>query len=78
MKKHLSLKMRGEVRLLKKFMKGIGVYGAEIKTGGFSGYLCELFVLHYGSFVKTLEAFARHKQRIVVDIEGHYKNRKTK
>jgi tRNA nucleotidyltransferase (CCA-adding enzyme) len=76
-RKHLSLKMRGEVRLLKKFTKGIGVYGAEIKTGGFSGYLCELLVLHYGSFVKTLEALARQRQRIVVDIEGHYGKRES-
>jgi len=74
MKKHLGPKMRCQVRLLKKFMKGIGVYGAEIKTGGFSGYLCELLILQYGSFVKTLEAFARHRQRIVVDIEEHYRN----
>jgi len=77
MRKHLSLKMRGEVRLLKKFLKGIGVYGAEIKTGGFSGYLCELLVLHYGSFVRTLEALGRHRQRIVVDIEGHYRKRES-
>ena len=35
----------GEVRLLKRFMKGVGVYGAEIKVGGFSGYLCELLIL---------------------------------
>lgn len=77
MRKHLSLKMRGEVRLLKKFMKGIGVYGAEIKTGGFSGYLCELLVLHYGAFVKTLEALGRHRERIVVDIEGHYRKRES-
>jgi tRNA nucleotidyltransferase (CCA-adding enzyme) len=76
-RKHLSLKMRGEVRLLKKFMKGIGVYGAEIKTGGFSGYLCELLVLHYGSFVKTLEALRRQRQRVVVDIEGYYGKRKS-
>ncbi len=61
MKKHLTAKMRSEVRLLKKFMKGTGVYGAEIKVGGFSGYLCELLILHYRTFVKTLEAFARHK-----------------
>jgi tRNA nucleotidyltransferase (CCA-adding enzyme) len=74
MKKHLGPKMRCQVRLLKKFMKGIGVYGAEIKTGGFSGYLCELLILQYGSFVKTLEAFARHRQRMVVDIEEHYRN----
>ncbi|MCK4320833.1 nucleotidyltransferase domain-containing protein, partial [Candidatus Bathyarchaeota archaeon] len=42
MKPLLDETMRGEIRLLKKFMKGIGVYGAEIKIGGFSGYLCEL------------------------------------
>jgi len=75
MKKHLDVQMLGEVRLLKKFMKGIGVYGAEIKIGGFSGYLCELLILHYGSFVDTLEAFARHKQGIVIDIEDYYRNR---
>ena len=75
MKEHLTAKMRGEVRLLKKFMKGIGVYGAEIKVGGFSGYLCELLILHYESFLKALEAFASHKQRIVVDIENRYEGR---
>ena len=74
-KKQMSPRMRSEVRLLKKFMKGIGVYGAEIKTGGFSGYLCELLVLHYGSFVKTLESLAQRRQRIVVDMERHYGNR---
>jgi tRNA nucleotidyltransferase (CCA-adding enzyme) len=74
-KKHLNEQMRGEVRLLKKFMKGIGVYGAEIKIGGFSGYLCELLILHYKFFVKTLEAFARHKKRITIDIENQYEGR---
>jgi tRNA nucleotidyltransferase (CCA-adding enzyme) len=77
MKKHLAVKMRGEVRLLKKFMKGIGVYGAEIKVGGFSGYLCELLILHYKTFVRTLEAFAKHRQRIIVDVEHHYENRES-
>ncbi|MEM1589493.1 MAG: CCA tRNA nucleotidyltransferase [Candidatus Bathyarchaeia archaeon] len=74
-KKCLKPQMRGEVRLLKKFMKGIGVYGAEIKVGGFSGYLCELLVIHYGSFLEVLRAFAHHKQRIVVDIENYYRDR---
>ena len=36
----LDERLRSEIRLLKRFMKGIGVYGAEIKVGGFSGYLC--------------------------------------
>ena len=74
-KKRLTPKMRDEVRLLKKFMKGIGVYGAEIKVGGFSGYLCELLIIYYGSFLEVLKAFAKHKQRVVVDIESHYKGR---
>ncbi|MGB9676699.1 MAG: CCA tRNA nucleotidyltransferase, partial [Candidatus Bathyarchaeales archaeon] len=74
-KKHLSAEMRDEVRLLKKFMKGIGVYGAEIKIGGFSGYLCELLILHYKSFIDTLKAFAEAKQRLVIDIENYYGER---
>jgi len=74
-KKHLRDQMKGEVRLLKKFMKGIGVYGAEIKVGGFSGYLCELLILRYKSFVNALKVFAQHKKRIVIDIEGYYQGR---
>ncbi len=74
-RKCLSKQLQDDVRLLKKFMKGIGVYGAEIKVGGFSGYLCELLVLHYGGFVDVLKTFAQHRQRIVVDIEGYYSGR---
>ena len=72
---HLSNEMRSDVRLLKRFMKGVGVYGAEIKVGGFSGYLCELLALHYGSFVAVLKAFAGYRHRIEVDIEGSYNGR---
>jgi tRNA nucleotidyltransferase (CCA-adding enzyme) len=71
----LNEKMRDDVRLLKKFMKGIGSYGAEIKIGGFSGYLCELIVLHYGSFGAALKAFAGYNKRIEIDIEGYYSER---
>jgi len=71
-KKRLGRQMQGEVRLLKKFMKGIGVYGAEIKIGGFSGYLCELLIIHYKSFLKVLEYFAQYQNRMIVDIENYY------
>jgi tRNA nucleotidyltransferase (CCA-adding enzyme) len=74
-KGHLSKEMRGEVRLLKKFMQGVDVYGAELKVGGFSGYLCELLILKYGSFAKTLQAFANYNRRVVIDIEGFYADR---
>jgi tRNA nucleotidyltransferase (CCA-adding enzyme) len=72
---HLPKELRDEVRLLKKFMQGIGVYGAEIKIGGFSGYLCELLIMKYGSFNKVIEAFADYSKRIVIDIEGVYNER---
>jgi len=75
MKSHLNKTLRDEVRLLKKFMQGIGVYGAEIKTGGFSGYLCELLILHYESFTATLQAFAQYTRRMVIDIENYYADR---
>jgi tRNA nucleotidyltransferase (CCA-adding enzyme) len=74
-KRHLNKTLRNEVRLLKKFLQGTKIYGAEIKTGGFSGYLCELLILNYKSFTETLRAFARYTQRITIDIEGYYAGR---
>jgi tRNA nucleotidyltransferase (CCA-adding enzyme) len=71
----LNKKLRGEVRLLKQFMKGIGVYGAEIKVGGFSGVVCELLVLNYKSFADVLKASADFKARQVIDYTGFYKGK---
>lgn len=51
-----------DVRLLKQFLRGIGCYGAEAKVEGFSGYLCELLLIKYGSFEGVLKA-ARKWQR---------------
>lgn len=73
---HLGKDLRGEVRLLKRFMQGTGVYGAEIKVGGFSGYLCELLIMKYGAFAQTIRAFAQYNRRVVIDIEGFYADRK--
>jgi len=70
---HLNQEIRNEVRLLKRFMHGTGTYGAEIKVGGFSGYLCEILILYYGSFYKTLKAASRWRKRQVIDIERYYK-----
>jgi tRNA nucleotidyltransferase (CCA-adding enzyme) len=75
LKKRLTESLRGEVRLLKKFLKGIDAYGAEIKTGGFSGYLCELLIINHKSFIDTLRAFADYVHRIAIDIEGYYASR---
>ncbi|MGI6472078.1 MAG: CCA tRNA nucleotidyltransferase [Candidatus Methanomethylophilaceae archaeon] len=61
---------RTHIRLLKKFMKGISVYGAEPDVRGFSGYLCELMIIKYGGFGKAIEAVSDWKEGTVVEIEG--------
>ncbi len=53
-KENLNLELQDEVRLLKAFMKGIGIYSAEARVLGFSGYLCELLIIKYGGFQKLL------------------------
>ncbi|MCL5983984.1 MAG: CCA tRNA nucleotidyltransferase, partial [Candidatus Thermoplasmatota archaeon] len=50
---------RSEVRLLKRFLRSLGVYGAEVVTEGFSGYLTELLVLRSGSFRGALREAAQ-------------------
>jgi tRNA nucleotidyltransferase (CCA-adding enzyme) len=67
------LEKPNEVRLLKHFCKRIGVYGAEIATHGFSGYLCELLVLKYGSFQRVLEEATNWKRGHHIDVEAHAK-----
>lgn len=47
--------LRNEVRLLKQFMKGVGVYSSEQKIQGFAGYLCELLIINYKSFENVLK-----------------------
>jgi len=74
-KERLKGEARREVLLLKQFMHGVGAYGAEVKVGGFSGYLCELLIIHYGSFLETLRAASRWKKDIVLDPVGHYRGR---
>ncbi len=74
-KEKLSLELRDEARLLKRFFKGIGVYGAEIKTRGFSGFLVELLAYSFGGFVKTLEALRDFKPPLILDPGGLYENR---
>ena len=69
----LEGKMKDDVRLLKRFMKGIGAYGAEIKVHGFSGYLCELLVLFYGSFLGVLRGSLGWRPfSTVLDLENYY------
>ena len=60
-----------EVLLLKQFMRGCGVYGSELRTQGFSGYLTELLIIHYGSFENTVRAASSWKPGEKIDIMQH-------
>jgi tRNA nucleotidyltransferase (CCA-adding enzyme) len=71
--KKLSLKLSDEVRLLKQFLKVNEMYGADAKILGFSGYVCELLIIKYRSFVKFLKASLEWKPGEVIDIEKFYK-----
>ncbi|WP_336336540.1 CCA tRNA nucleotidyltransferase [Haloarcula brevis] len=61
----------GEVRVAKQFLKGIGVYGSDLRTRGFSGYLTELLVLEFGGFRGFVEAAADWHPPVRLDPEGH-------
>ena len=75
MTQHLTAQQRDEVRLLKAFLRGIGSYGADIKTGGFSGMLCETLIASYGDFRRVVERFTNWQTTNVTDLEGYYRER---
>ncbi|MGC8547940.1 MAG: CCA tRNA nucleotidyltransferase [Candidatus Micrarchaeia archaeon] len=65
--KHLSDRQKDDVRLLKYFLQNHDLYGAEVFTGGFSGYLCELLVYTFGSFLEVLKFFANASLPITIN-----------
>lgn len=65
----LSPPQRDEVRLLKSFMKGVGVYGAELAVGGFSGYAAELLVVKYGCFRRVVCSAAGWRPPVILYVE---------
>ncbi len=71
-KKNLKTEKTDEVLLLKRFMESIGTYGSEFKVSGFSGYLCELLIIYYGSFMEVLKtASEKWHPGYVIDLEEH-------
>ncbi len=61
-----------EIRLAKQFCRAQGVYGAESHIRGFSGYILEILVIHYGGFEKFIAAAAKWKMPVICDVEGYY------
>jgi tRNA nucleotidyltransferase (CCA-adding enzyme) len=54
-KENLNENQKPEVRLFKQFLKGISCYGAEAEVEGFSGYLCEILIIKFGSFTNLIK-----------------------
>jgi tRNA nucleotidyltransferase (CCA-adding enzyme) len=72
-KKHLEETQKKDVRLFKQFLKGIGCYGAEAEIEGFSGYLCELMIIKYGTFQQLIENVQHwHHGEIIILEKGTY------
>jgi len=67
--------LNNEIRIAKQFFKAAHVYGAESHIKGFSGYVCELLTIHYGSFQKLIKAIAQWKDPVVIDIENCFKGK---
>ncbi|WP_224447784.1 CCA tRNA nucleotidyltransferase [Haloprofundus salilacus] len=63
--------LRADVRVFKRFLKGIGAYGSDLRTKGFSGYLSELLVLEHGGFEPLLRAAADWHPPVEFDPEDH-------
>ena len=74
-KKNSSEKIRDDIRLAKAFCKAQGCYGAESYIRGFSGYVLEILVIHYGGFEKLLKAALKWEEKQIIDAGGLYKKK---
>jgi len=71
-----KLKKKNDVRKLKALLKANHLYGAESYLQGFSGYVLELLVAHYGSIDKVIKAFSSVKDSLFLDPAKHYSSSK--
>ncbi len=72
---NMSPALASQVRLLKQFAKGMGVYGSDAKVLGVSGYLCELLTIQYKSFKNFLDHASKWEAgQVFIDLEEHHKD----
>ena len=68
-------KIIDEIRLTKQFFKAARVYGAESYIRGFSGYVCEVLTIYYGSFLNLLKGMEKWQGGTVIDVKNYYKGK---
>ena len=66
-------KLANEMKLMKQFCKANGIYGAESHIQGFSGYVCEILAVNYGSFLSVMKNAAKWETKVIIDVEKYYK-----
>ena len=57
--KNMTKNFSDDVRLLKQLCVANKIYGADSKTQGFSGYVCELLIIKYKKFFNVLKNVVR-------------------
>ena len=72
-KKHKNL--INEMKITKQFCQAQNLYGAESYIRGFSGYICEILTVYYGSFLSLMKNAAKWQDKVVVDVEKYYKGK---
>lgn len=72
MQENLTEAQRGQVRLLKQFLRTAGLYGAEISVQGFSGYVAEVLVYSLGSFAGVADRFSSITKGTVIGKAGRH------
>ena len=63
-----------DIRKAKLFCMANNFYGAESYIKGFSGYVLEILIIHYGSFLNLLKAASKWKPKEVIDIYNVHKD----
>src|SRR5687767_1000577 len=75
MMKILTLEQKNQIRILKAFLKGIGIYGAELSIAGLSGYVTEVLILKFGDFRNVIKNIAMMKKKgEVIAIDNNSNN----
>jgi tRNA nucleotidyltransferase (CCA-adding enzyme) len=74
---NLREEQKDDVRLLKLFLKANDLYGADVATHGFSGYLCELLIIKFGSFENLVkEASNWAGRKVIYFFDSHKPSKK--
>ncbi len=74
LKDKINERIRKEIIITKAFLKANNLYGAESYKNAISGYATELLILHFKKFINFVKFFSEAKEKVFIDIEGHYKN----